>query len=50
MKTWPELTEDEKSLAKSLPLSAEFTPAERKQHRFCVRCWFEEIEPKIHTA
>lgn len=50
MKTWPELTEDEKLLVKSLPMSAEYTLAQRKQHHFCTRCWFEEIEPKMHTA
>ena len=41
MKTWAELTDDEKLLVKSLPMSAEFTLAERKKHRFCTRCWFE---------
>jgi len=41
MKSWRELTADEKMLAKSLPLSAKYTPAERKRHRFCTRCWVE---------
>jgi hypothetical protein len=43
MKTWPELATDEKLLVKSLPLSAEFALAERKKHRFCTRCWFEQL-------
>jgi hypothetical protein len=44
MKTWRELTEDEQILVRSLPLSAEFTLKERKKHRFCTRCWSEDIE------
>ncbi|MBK8466889.1 MAG: hypothetical protein IPL32_13755 [Chloracidobacterium sp.] len=43
LQSWHELTNDEKLLAKSLPLSAEFTLAERKKHRFCIRCWFEDL-------
>jgi len=42
MKSWAELTSDEQFLAERLPLSAEYTPAERKKHRFCTRCWFED--------
>ena len=41
MKSWAELTEDQKLLAKSLPMSAEYTREERKKHYFCTRCWFE---------
>ena len=41
LKSWPELTEDEKFLADRLPMSAEYTPEQRKKHRFCTRCWFE---------
>jgi Zn finger protein HypA/HybF involved in hydrogenase expression len=44
MKNWQELIDDEKLLVKSLPLSAEITLEERKKHRFCMRCWFEETE------
>ena len=43
MKTWPELKPDERLLVKSLPLAAEFTILERKRHRFCTRCWFEDM-------
>ncbi len=46
MKSWPELTDDEKLLVKSLPPSAEFTLQERKKHRFCTRCWFEEADTR----
>lgn len=44
LKAWHELTADEKFLAERLPLSAEYTAAERKKHRFCTRCWFEQTE------
>ncbi|MCA1590601.1 MAG: hypothetical protein LC734_09505 [Acidobacteria bacterium] len=39
---WTELTGEEKFLAERLPASAEFTKKERKKHRYCRRCWFEE--------
>ncbi|MEO7659821.1 MAG: hypothetical protein ABIV48_09425 [Pyrinomonadaceae bacterium] len=44
VKTWDELTDEEEMLAERLPTSAEFTPQERKKHRFCTRCWLEESE------
>jgi hypothetical protein len=50
MKTWRELTEDEQIVVKSLPFSAEFTLTERKKHRFCTRCWFEDTENNIERA
>jgi len=46
MKNWPELDADEKFTARRLPLSAEYKLSERKKHRFCTRCWFEDIEDK----
>lgn len=45
LKAWDDLTEDEKIIAGRLPASAEFTLAERKKHRFCTRCWSEELVP-----
>ena len=44
LKSWTELTDCDKLVANSQPASAQFTLAERKKHRFCTRCWFEEIE------
>lgn len=41
LKSWVELSDEEKFLAKSLALSAEYTPAQRKKHLFCTLCWFE---------
>lgn len=43
MKSADELSDDEKMLVERLPGSAEFTAAERKKHRFCTQCWFEEV-------
>jgi len=50
MKSWPELTADEKLLADKLPLSAEYCLEKRKKHRFCTRCWFEQVEKDLTTA
>lgn len=44
MRLWEDLTDDENFVAKRLPASAEFTLEERKKHRFCTRCWFEDDE------
>ena len=41
LKTWNELTSDEKFTAERLPASAEFSPEQRTRHLFCPRCWFE---------
>jgi hypothetical protein len=42
MKSWSELTEEEKELIKRLPLSATYPLEERQAtHRWCTRCWFE---------
>ena len=50
MKSWEELTDEERFLAARLPLSADYTLDARKKHRFCTRCWFEEIESKSGLA
>ncbi|MGI8468304.1 MAG: hypothetical protein ACR2N3_07615 [Pyrinomonadaceae bacterium] len=41
LKYWNELTSDEKFTVERLPMSAEFSAEERKNHLFCPRCWFE---------
>ena len=50
LKNWNELTSEQKMLAERLPASAEYTEAERKKHRFCERCWFEECRFENNTA
>lgn len=49
MKSWADLTDEQKFLIERLPGSAEFTKAQRKKHRFCERCWFEEIEKQFRV-
>ncbi|MBS1792672.1 MAG: hypothetical protein JSS81_02390 [Acidobacteria bacterium] len=46
LKTWDELTPEEKMIAERLPASAAYPPAERKRHRFCTRCNHEEKSPR----
>jgi len=43
LKRWDELDDEQKFLVERLPGSADSQPKERKKHRFCVRCWFEEM-------
>ncbi len=45
IRTWNELTSEEQILARRLPGSAAFTLKERKKHRFCIRCWYEDPHP-----
>ncbi len=40
---WKDLDEDQKFLVERLPKNTEFSPEERKKHRFCERCWFEDV-------
>ena len=47
MKTWEELTDEQKFLAERLTSSAEFSLKQRKKHRFCERCWFEEVVKEL---
>ncbi len=50
LKNWQELTDEQKFLVERLPLNTNFTREERKKHRFCERCWFEEIKPSIENV
>jgi len=45
VEAWTELTGEEKFLVERLPGSADFTEEERRKHRFCTQCWFEDKEP-----
>jgi hypothetical protein len=44
MKSWNELSDEQKFLVERLPRNTEFTHEQRKKHRFCERCWFETAE------
>jgi hypothetical protein len=46
LKSWYELTDEQQFLAQRLPASAKYTLEERKKHRFCERCWFEDPSKK----
>jgi hypothetical protein len=50
MKRWSELDAEQKFLVERLPGSADFDIEERKKHRYCTRCWFEEIDESERTA
>jgi hypothetical protein len=50
LKTWDELTDEQQFLVERLPASAEYTKEERKKHRFCTRCWFEESDLNVKQA
>lgn len=50
MKSWYELIEEQQMLADKLPMSAEYPVTQRKKHRFCTKCWFEETENTSTTA
>ncbi|MBC7796440.1 MAG: hypothetical protein H7Z37_06185 [Pyrinomonadaceae bacterium] len=41
LKTWNELTDDEKILVEKLPFSASIDIDERRRHLFCPRCFHE---------
>jgi len=45
MKSWSELTDEEREVVKRLPLSAKYSLEERQAtHRWCTRCWYEFVE------
>ena len=50
MKRWEELSDEQKFLVERLPMSKDFSLAERKRHRFCPRCWFESLGENPETV
>ncbi|MEP6848870.1 MAG: hypothetical protein ABI999_08425 [Acidobacteriota bacterium] len=50
MRSWDELSDEEKYLVERLPLFADIPLNEQKKHRFCTRCWFEETNDRPSTA
>ena len=50
LKTWEELSGEQKFLVERLPLSAEFSHEERKRHIFCVNCWNEIYDKNIENC
>ena len=49
LKDWKELTDEQKFLVERLPKNVEFSNEERKKHRFCERCWFEDTNKEINV-
>jgi hypothetical protein len=44
MRSWDELTEEEREVTRRLPAYADYNPEERSQrHRWCTRCWHEAV-------
>jgi len=44
LQSWSELSEEEREIVRRLPASADYKLDERKaRHRWCVRCWYEEV-------
>ena len=45
LKSWAELTDEERQVVERLPLSADYSLAERQStHRWCTRCWYEALD------
>ena len=43
MRTWDELSDEERDVVNRLPASAEYASDERvATHLWCTRCWYEE--------
>ena len=50
MKAWQELSDEEKYIVDRLPLFADVPAEQRKKHRFCTRCWYEETADSSDLA
>jgi hypothetical protein len=50
IKRWSDLTEDEKFIVERLPASGEFSSEERRRHRFCSRCFYEDKAAETEKA
>ena len=45
LRGWDELSEEERTVARSLSGSVDYSPGEREaMHRWCTNCWYEETE------
>ena len=50
LRSWGELADQEKYIVERLPIFADVPEQQRKKHRFCTRCWFEETTDGTHLA
>ncbi len=45
LRSWHELSEEEREVVKRLPANVEYNAQERRtRHRWCTLCWHEETE------
>lgn len=44
LRSWQELSEEEREVTRRLPSNADYSLEERRtRHRWCTRCWHEAI-------
>jgi hypothetical protein len=46
MRSWDQLSDQEKYLVERLPFFDDTPFTQRKKHRYCTRCWFQEQKTK----
>jgi hypothetical protein len=45
LRSWNELSDEEREIVRRLPASADYSLDERRAaHRWCTNCWYEETE------
>lgn len=50
MKAWDDLSDDDRFVVERIPGPHDVLPEQRKKHRFCKRCFFEDIgKNEVHT-
>ncbi len=50
IKSWPELTDEEREVVKRLPASADYEGAElQSMPKWCTRCWYESVRDETLT-
>jgi hypothetical protein len=48
---WSELGDEEREIVQRLPGAVDYTLEERKAtHRWCLRCWYEEVSGSTTLA
>jgi hypothetical protein len=51
LQSWRELGDEEREMVRRLPASADYSLEERKaRHRWCTRCWYEEVSGSATLA
>jgi hypothetical protein len=51
LQSWSDLGEEEREIVPRLPASGDYTLEERKAgHRWCTRCWYEEVSGAANLA